>query len=90
LKRVEIRLAWQLSFRPLSDRNAGLELFRRFTLLNAHQWHLGNPFCIDDFPDTHSWRRYYVASFVSLCFTMSGLFQIGSLFLLIGLFAREA
>jgi hypothetical protein len=64
----------------MAERNAGLEFFRVFALFNAHQWHLVGPFRMWDFPDAFFYRKYYVAMYVCLCFSMSGLFQIGSLF----------
>jgi hypothetical protein len=70
----------QRSFSVISDRNAGLEFFRVLTLFNANQWHLLDPFGFWCSPDESFYRRYYVAVFVCLCFTVSGLLQIGSLF----------
>jgi hypothetical protein len=64
----------------MSDRNAGLDLFRVFALCDANQFHLGNTFGMWAFPDESFYRRYYVVSYICLCFTMSGLLQIGSLF----------
>jgi hypothetical protein len=64
----------------MSDRHAGLEFFRVFRLFNANQWHLVGAFGLWNFPDDNFYRRYYVAMLVCLCFTMSGLLQIGSLF----------
>jgi hypothetical protein len=65
---------------PIPGRQAGIELFRILSLLDAHQHHLYKIRGFFNAPtDTWYWQ-YYLIVVSSLGFTMTGLLQLGTLF----------
>jgi hypothetical protein len=64
----------------MSARQAGIELYRIISLLNAHQYHVVRFWGFFNAPQgTWEWE-YSLLLAVFLGFTMTGLFQIGTLF----------
>jgi hypothetical protein len=66
----------------MTGRNVGLELYRILSLVDAHQYHLVGVQGFFNLPDK-TWYETYVNLVVAgLSFSMTGLFQIGTLFLI--------